>query len=45
VAERVTEKAKANFCNYFVFVETDADGTAEAAVAQARKSLDDLFRK
>lgn len=45
VAESVKEKAKANFCNYFVFAETGINEISNIAVEQARKSLDDLFKK
>jgi hypothetical protein len=43
-AELVREKAKANFCDYFVFVEGRI-AAADAGSAQTRKSLDDLFKK
>lgn len=44
VAELVREKEKANFCDYFVFVE-DRVAAQDAGGAKARKALDDLFRK
>jgi hypothetical protein len=40
----VREKAKANFCDYFVVME--GRNAAQGAVGSlARKALDDLFRK
>jgi len=44
VAELVKEKEKANFCDYFAFVE-DRIAAPDAGGAQARKALDDLFKK
>ena len=44
VADLVREKAKANFCDYFVFVEGRI-AAPDAGSAQARKALDDLFKK
>jgi hypothetical protein len=44
VAELVREKAKANFCDYFVFME-GRKAAQDAAGSLARKALDDLFRK
>jgi hypothetical protein len=43
-AELVRDKAKANFCDYFVFGDRAAPGTAAEADG-ARKALDDLFKK
>jgi hypothetical protein len=40
----VKEKAKANFCDYFIFVEGRV-ASGNVAGALARKALDDLFRK
>jgi hypothetical protein len=45
VAESVKEKAKANFCSYFILPEAGSDGLTATMADQARKSLDDLFRK
>jgi len=42
-AELVKEKARANFCDYFVF--TEARNSASADDGAARRELDDLFRK
>jgi hypothetical protein len=44
VTELVREKAKANFCDYFVFVENRTAGT-DAGAAQARAALNDLFKR
>ena len=44
VTELVKEKEKANFCDYFVFVENRI-AAADAGSAQARRALDDLFKK
>jgi len=44
IAELVREKAKVNFCDYFVFVE-DRIAAPDAGGAQVRKALDDLFKK
>ena len=43
VAESVKEKTKSNFCDYFVFKESQASGTN--GLSEARRALDDLFRK
>jgi hypothetical protein len=45
VAELVKEKAKANFCDFFVFAEAGVTGNADASENQARKALGDLFKK
>jgi hypothetical protein len=44
VAELVREKAKANFCDYFIFMEGRTDARDDSR-SQTRKALDDLFRK
>ncbi len=44
VTELVREKEKANFCDYFVFMENRI-AAADAGSLQARKALDDLFKK
>jgi len=44
VTELVREKEKANFCDYFVFAENRITA-ADAGSTQARKALDDLFKK
>jgi len=41
-AELVKEKARANFCDYFAFAETRG---VTSDSAEARRALDDLFRK
>jgi hypothetical protein len=45
MAELVKDKARANFCDYFVFAE--ARGAAGAAVDAegTRRALDELFKK
>ena len=45
VAELVREKEKANFCDYFVFKQSDGAGSQDSAQDQARKQLGDLFKK
>ena len=45
MAELVKEKAKSNFCDYFVFAESNASGNADRAADQARAALNDLFNK
>ena len=44
-AELVKEKAKANFCDYFVFAESRGAGGSDAAGARARETLGALFKK
>ena len=44
VTELVRDKEKANFCDYFVFVENRI-AAADAGSLQARKALDDLFKR
>jgi hypothetical protein len=44
VTELVREKGKANFCEYFMFAE-DRTAAADAGKADARKALDDLFKR
>jgi hypothetical protein len=44
VTELVREKEKSNFCEYFVFMKNRI-AAADAGGAQARKALDDLFKK
>lgn len=43
-AELVREKTKANFCGFFSFADRKTDLSGDSA-EQARKALDDLFRK
>ena len=42
VAERVVEKEKGNFCDYFVF-GGDSVGEKKKEAAEVKKKLDDLF--
>lgn len=44
IGELVREKAKANFCDYFLFAEGRAAG-APAEAEQARSALEALFKK
>jgi len=41
----VKEKNKANFCSYFVFADAGTSGAPPAAPEQARRALEDLFKK
>ncbi len=43
-AEFQRSREKANFCDYFVFVE-GSKATSDTARADAMKKLDDLFKK
>jgi len=45
LAELVKEKAKANFCDYFVFKEAGAAGNEKSEAEQARAALNNLFKK
>jgi len=45
VAERVQEKAKANFCDYFLFAESRPGAASDSGAEKARNALDELFRK
>jgi hypothetical protein len=45
VAEAVKEKTKANFCDYFVFVESSGSGSLDTGAETARRALNDLFKK
>jgi len=44
-AEWVADKAKANFCDYFVFAEATGRPAAGGGAETVRKKLDDLFKK
>ncbi len=44
-AEWVADRAKANFCDYFRPRQGGAPGRSGPSPEQARKKLDDLFRK
>lgn len=43
-AERVVEKDRANFCDYFEFRDSQGDAKRDSA-EEARKRLDELFGK
>lgn len=45
MAELVREKAKGNFCDYFLFAERAAPGGGEGEAGKSRAALDDLFKK
>jgi len=45
MAELVKDKARANFCDYFVFAETSGAAGAAVDADGARKALDGLFKK
>jgi len=45
VVELVKDKGRANFCDYFSIAERFFGEGTSAANAQARKALDDLFKK
>jgi len=44
-AELVKEKAKANFCDYFMFADTRSAEIPDSVTKQARQALDELFKK
>jgi hypothetical protein len=44
-AERVVDKRRSNFCDFFVFREGAGKGTGPEAPGNARSSLDALFKK
>ena len=43
-AERVVEKERANFCDYFEFADTDTDGGKEDLPEDSVTKLKDLFK-
>jgi len=45
MAELVKDKNRANFCDYFVFMESRPSRPSDAEVERTRKKLDDLFKK
>lgn len=45
LAELVREKAKANFCDYFVFADVQSPSAPGTGAGKARKALEDLFKK
>ncbi len=45
MAERVVEKNRANFCDYFALGSPSTRGAATGAKDNALKALDDLFKK
>ncbi len=44
-AELVREKTKANFCDYFFFAESQRTDISNTRTEQARKAIDELFKK
>jgi hypothetical protein len=44
-AERVLDKEKSNFCEYFVFRDTQKTKDKEGGKGQAKSKLEDLFKK
>jgi hypothetical protein len=44
-ADLVSDKQKANFCDYFVFADRAEIAAGSADEEKARRSLEDLFRK
>jgi len=44
-AERVLEKDRSNFCDYFRFRESAASGTPKEGASSARDRLEALFKK
>jgi hypothetical protein len=44
-AERVTEKDKANFCEYFSFRDSSSPPSQEDERRKAKEKLDALFKK
>jgi hypothetical protein len=46
LAELVKEKSRSNFCEFFAFVDSQPGGRDDSpAIDQARKTLDELFKK
>ena len=43
-AERVLDKNRANFCDYFKFNDSASDGMTKSDKDSIRKKLDDLFK-
>lgn len=43
-AERALEKEKANFCDYFEFIDSEVAEKDEMEKEESRKKLDDLFK-
>ena len=43
-AERVVDKDRRNFCDYFRFAADRKSGSAVEAAASTKKKLDDLFK-
>ncbi|MGZ6210572.1 MAG: hypothetical protein ACXWL9_10545 [Syntrophales bacterium] len=43
-AERVLDKDRANFCDYFKFKDSVSQGMTEGDKGTVRKKLDDLFK-
>jgi len=45
VAELVRDKGRANYCDYFSMSDRDPSDNPKAIDEQARRALDDLFKK
>lgn len=43
-AERVLDKNRANFCDYFKFKDSASEGMTKGDKDSSRKKLDDLFK-
>jgi len=43
-AERVIDKDRANFCDYFKFKDSASEGVTKGDKDSIRKKLDDLFK-
>jgi hypothetical protein len=43
-AERVLDKDRANFCDYFKFKDSASEGMTKGDKESSRKKLDDLFK-
>lgn len=44
-AERVVDKDRSNFCEYFVFKDTSVGDAAQGRTSDAKSKLDSLFKK
>jgi hypothetical protein len=44
-SEYVSDREKANFCDFFTFAESEPRRKKEEKVAEARKAWDELFKK
>lgn len=43
-AERVLDKEKSNYCDFFIFRDVSSKPRAAGGVSDARRKLDDLFK-